>query len=43
MFRVSVCMKRQVFFSFHTLQVCFLPWIKPPPTSLLLGKNGYAT
>src|SRR5207302_10516417 len=30
-------MKRQVFFSFHTLQVCFLHWIKPPPTSLLLG------
>jgi putative transposase len=36
-FRVFVCMKRQVFFSFHTLQVCFLQWIKPPPTSLLLG------
>jgi len=35
--RVFVCMKRQVFFSFHTLQVCFLQWIKPPPTSLLLG------
>ena len=30
-------MKRQVFFSFHTLQVCFLQRIKPPPTSLLLG------
>jgi putative transposase len=30
-------MKRQVFFSFHTLQVCFLAWIKPSPTSLLLG------
>jgi putative transposase len=35
--RVFVCMKRQIFFSFHTLQVCFLQWIKPPPTSLLLG------
>jgi putative transposase len=36
-FRVFVCIKRQVFFSFHTLQVCFLQWIKLPPTSLLLG------
>ncbi|HEX6478693.1 MAG TPA: helix-turn-helix domain-containing protein [Ktedonobacteraceae bacterium] len=36
-FRVFLCMKRQVFFSFHTLQVCFLAWIKPSPTSLLLG------
>jgi len=36
-FRVFVCMKRQVFFSFHTLHVCFLHWIKPPPTSLLLA------
>ncbi len=37
MFRVFVCIKRQVCFSFHTLQGCFLQWIKPPPTSLLLG------
>ena len=37
MFRVFLCMKRQVFFSFHTLQVCFLAWIKPSPTYLLLG------
>jgi putative transposase len=36
-FRVFVCMKRQIFFSFHTLQVGFLQWIKPPPTSLFLG------
>jgi putative transposase len=36
-FRVFACIKRQIFFSFHTLQVCFLQWIKPPPTSLLLG------
>ena len=36
-FRVFLCMKRQVFFSFHTLQVCFLAWIKPSPTSLLFG------
>jgi putative transposase len=36
-FRVFVCIKRQVFFSFHMLQVGFLQWIKPPPTSLLLG------
>ncbi len=36
-FRVFLCMKRQVFFCFHTLQACFLAWIKPSPTSLLLG------
>jgi putative transposase len=36
-FRVFQCIKRRVFLSFHTVQVCFLARIKPSPTSLLLG------
>jgi putative transposase len=36
-FRVFRFIKRQVFFSFHTLQAHCLAWIKPPTTSLLLG------
>ena len=37
MFRVFLFIKQQVSFSFYTLQACFLPWIKPSMTSLVLG------